>query len=113
VVAVRRWDGTERTVAIALYAYRLIGFVAFEATGERVLLLAFPNVFEFWFILVAGLHAAGRQVHWTAPRTIATLLPLVVLKEIQEWALHAAKLFDQITFLDALRLIWSTVTGQG
>jgi hypothetical protein len=112
IVALRRWQGMERRVAIALYVYRLIGFVAFEATGERILLLAFPNAFEFWFIIVAGLHAAGRQVNWTAARTIAALVPLLVLKEIQEWALHAARLFDQITFLDALRLIWRTLSGQ-
>jgi hypothetical protein len=111
VVALRRWQGTERGVAVGLYAYRLIGFVAFEATGERILLLAFPNVFEFWFILVAGLHAAGRRLDWTPRRTAVALIPLLVLKEIQEWALHAAKLFDQITFLDALRLIWRTLTG--
>ena len=111
VVALRRWSGTERRVAVALYAYRIVGFVAFELTGNRPVLLLFPNVFEFWFVLVAGLHAAGRTVTWTPRRTLITLAALTGLKEIQEWALHAARLFDQITFLDALRLIWRTLTG--
>jgi hypothetical protein len=68
-------------------------------------------VFEFWFLLVAGLHAAGRQADWTPRRQVAVLAILLVAKEIQEWALHFARLFDQITFVDALRLIWRTITG--
>src|SRR5207244_10879205 len=74
VVALRRWQGTERNVAVGLYVYRLVGFAAFEVTGQRALLLAFPNVFEFWFIAIDGLHAAGRTVDWTPARTAAVLL---------------------------------------
>jgi hypothetical protein len=112
IVAIRRWDGAERRIAVALYAYRIAGFVAFELTGERLLLLLFPNVFEFWFVLVAGLHAFRRPVRWTPTLTAVVLAVLTLLKEIQEWLLHAARLFDQITFVDALRLIWHTITGQ-
>jgi hypothetical protein len=111
VVALRRWSGPERRIAVALYVYRMVGFVAFELTGNRPILLLFPNVFEFWFVLVAGLHAFRRPVTWNAAPTGAVLAVLTVLKEIQEWALHGARLFDQITFLDALRLIWRTLTG--
>jgi hypothetical protein len=50
-----RWQGPVRTVAVALYAYRLAGFFAFELTHERDLLLLFPNFFEYWFVLIAGL----------------------------------------------------------
>ena len=110
-VAVRRWDGTERRVAVALYLMRIVGFAAFELTGERLLLLLFPNVFELWFVLVAGLHAFRRPVDWTPRLTAAVLVVLTILKEVQEWALHGARLFDQITFVDALRLIWQTLTG--
>jgi hypothetical protein len=111
VVVVRQWSGVERRVAVLLYAYRIVGFVAFELTGDRLILLLFPNVFEFWFVLVAGLHAFRRPVTWTPTRTATALAVLTGLKEIQEWALHGARLFDQITFLDALRLIWGTITG--
>lgn len=111
VVAVRRWSGVERRIAVGLYAYRLVGFVAFELTANRPLLLLFPNVFEFWFLLIAGLHAAGRHVEWTPRRQVAVLAVLLVGKEIQEWALHFAKLFDQITFIDALGEIWRALTG--
>jgi hypothetical protein len=111
IVAIRGWSGVERNVALTLYLYRLIGFVTFELTGVRAILLLFPNVFEFWFILVAGLHAARRVPDWTPRRLLGVLGVLLVLKEIQEWALHDAKLFDQITFVDALRLVWQTITG--
>jgi len=111
VVAIRRWDGTERRVAVGLYLWRIVGFIAFELTGERILLLLFPNVFEFWFLLVAGLHAFRRRVNWTPRLTFGALTVLTILKEIQEWALHGARLFDQITFVDALRLIWRTLAG--
>ncbi len=93
-VALRRWHGIEARVALALYLYRLIGFGAFELTGERAILLLFPNVFEFWFVLIASLHAAGRHVSWTAPRLLAVLAILLAVKEFQEWALHWARLFD-------------------
>ena len=53
-----RWSApwrTPRNIAIALYAYRLAGFAAFEAPSERAIRIAFPNLFEFWFVFVAGL----------------------------------------------------------
>ena len=57
-VAVRQWDGPGRTVAVWLFAFRAIGFIAFEFTGDRAILFLFPNVFEFWFVAIAA------QRHW-------------------------------------------------
>lgn len=100
-----RWQGPARSIAVALYAYRLVGFVLFEMTGERALLLAFPNVFEFWFLLVAAV-GPQRVAGWSIRRMAVVLLTLTVLKEAQEWAIHGARLFDGISsleFLDGLR----------
>ena len=97
-------------VAIALYAFRLVGFVAFELSHERALLLLFPNVFEFWFILVAAL-GASRVAGWSTPRLAAVLIVLTGLKEVHEWALHGARLFDGIGALEAVDLLWRTLTG--
>lgn len=47
LIVALRWRGTARSVAVALFAFRLAGFALFEATGARVVLLAFPNVFEW------------------------------------------------------------------
>lgn len=106
LVVALRWSGVERRVAVALYAYRLVGFALFTITGDRLLLLVFPNVFELWFLLVALLHLRTVPVRWTRPRLAFALAVVAALKEVQEWALHGARLFDAYTipeFLDAVR----------
>src|SRR5437773_7404260 len=45
LIVALRWSGPERTVAVILYAFRMAGFVLFELTSERAVLLLFPNVF--------------------------------------------------------------------
>jgi hypothetical protein len=47
LIVALRWSGPERTISIVLYAFRMAGFVLFELSGERAVLLLFPNVFEF------------------------------------------------------------------
>ncbi|MEX2081788.1 MAG: hypothetical protein WEC33_09250 [Dehalococcoidia bacterium] len=105
-VVVRRWDGLERGIGIGLYAFRMVGFVAFEISGARGVLLLFPNVFEFWFLFVAGLR------HWRPGRRLsgreagAVLAPLVGLKLVQEYALHTARWLDSFTAVEAVEAIW-------
>ncbi len=106
-----RWSEPARTVAIALYAFRLVGFVAFEMTHERALLLLFPNVFEFWFIVVAALGDV-RVAHWSRGRLAIAVIVLTGIKELQEWALHGARLFDSIGTLEAIDLVWRRLTGR-
>lgn len=110
LVVALRWTGPARTIAVALFAFRLVGFVAFELTGVRETLLLFPNVFEFWFLLVAAL-GCDRIERWSRPRTAVVLIVLAGLKEAQEWALHGARLFDGITALGFLDLVWRRLTG--
>jgi len=110
LIVALRWPGPARTVALALYGFRLAGFLAFELTHERALLLLFPNVFEFWFIVVAAL-GAGRVAAWSKARLAAVLVVLTALKEFHEWALHGAKLFDSIGALEFLDLVWRRLTG--
>ncbi len=110
LVVALRWEGRARSIAIGLYVYRLIGFVLFELTGERSLLLAFPNVFEFWFLLVAAIGPA-RVAGWSTGRLAAVLLVLTGLKEAQEWAIHGARLFDGISSLEFLERVRRVLTG--
>src|SRR6185503_286195 len=70
LVVALRWRGIERGVAVGLYVFRLVGFFAFEATGERTILFLFPNVFEPWFMVVAAVHRFKPGFRWT-PRTFA------------------------------------------
>jgi hypothetical protein len=102
LIVALRWSGPERIVAVALYAFRLVGFVVFELTGARDLLLLFPNVFEFWFLLVAALHWFRPGFTWRPMPLAASLVALLALKEAQEWALHGARLFDGLSSLEFL-----------
>jgi hypothetical protein len=112
MIVALRWRGAERSVAVALYAYRLVGFVAFELTGWRPLLLLFPNVFEFWFIAVAALHHLRPAIDWRPAVLAPALVVLLALKEVQEWALHGARLFDGISSLDAIRILGDWLSGR-
>jgi hypothetical protein len=105
-----RWHGPARTIAVALYAIRFVGFAAFEMTGERMVLLAAPNVFEFWFLLVAAVGDAT-VAGWSRARLALAIAILAALKLVHEWALHGARLFDSIGALEALELIWRSLTG--
>lgn len=113
LVVALRWQGTERRVAIALFAYRLVGFVAFELTHERSLLLLFPNVFEFWFLAVAAIHRFRPGFRWSSVRLGVALVVLGGLKEVHEWALHGGRIFDGISSLDALEMLRRWLTGGG
>ncbi|HEU4921016.1 MAG TPA: hypothetical protein VFT20_14865 [Candidatus Limnocylindrales bacterium] len=106
LVVALRWQGLERAIAVGLYVFRLVGFVAFEMTGERAVLLLFPNVFELWFLVVAALHRFRPETVLRAVPAALVLAGLLALKEFQEWALHGARLFDgmsSLEFLDGLR----------
>jgi hypothetical protein len=111
LVVALRWTGVERRVSIGLFSYRLVGFLAFEITGERLILLVFPNLLEPWFLVVAALHARRITLAWSRAQLVSTGAVLLVVKEIQEWAIHGARLFDGITALEAVDRIWEWLTG--
>ncbi len=88
----RRWpEALERRISLALVAHRLVGVATFEATGNRWLLMAFPNLFEnfYWYVLVRRRWAPGHALNGIgeAARVLALLL---VPKLAQEWLLHVA-----------------------
>jgi hypothetical protein len=111
LIVALRWSNPERSIAVALYAFRMIGFVAFEVTGDRAILLAFPNVFELWFLAVAAIHAVRPGFTWRPRTTAALLVLLTAAKELQEWALHGARLFDGISSLEFLDGVRRWLTG--
>ncbi len=106
-----RWSGPERTISVVLYAFRMVGFLLFEVTGARGILLLFPNVFEFWFLFVAAWHHVRPAMTWSRGQLALVLVPLIGAKEVQEWMLHWARMFDDITFLQALEQIRHWVAG--
>ncbi len=112
LVVALRWTGVERAVAVGLYLYRAVGFAAFELTGERTVLLLFPNVFELWFLLVAAVHRVSPGFAWRPAILVLTLGVLTAVKELQEWALHGARLFDGISSLEALDRLSRWLRGE-
>jgi hypothetical protein len=110
VVAWRDFAPLPRRIAVALYAFRLIGFVAFElGLAPREALILFPNLFEFWFLAVAATMRFRPRFAWTPARSALVLAVLLAAKLAQEWALHVGRLFDETTFLDAAGAIWQAV----
>ena len=104
-----RWRGPERTIALGLFAFRMIGFVAFEITGDRIVLLVFPNVFEFWFVFVAIRLHYWRNYEMTRQRLAKWFAVTLVLKMGQEWVLHGGKYLDSFTLFEAVEAIWDFV----
>jgi hypothetical protein len=108
---VLRWEGIPRAVAAALFAYRAVGFVTFEVTGEREVLLAFPNLFEAWFLLIAGMQSFHLTWERSRPLVLSAGSTLLVLKLLQEYALHVGQWFEGFTAVEAVEAIWEWVTG--
>ena len=112
LVVALRWRGIERPIALVLFAFRIVGEVVFEVTGERAVLLVFPNVFEFWFIAVAAWHHYRPGAVLTPRPTAIALAALLAAKEAQEYFLHYDRFLDQFTAFDAVRGIWRAITGR-
>ena len=111
LVVALRWGGVERRVAVALYLYRLAGTLLFLVTGDRAVLVLFPNVFEPWVLLVAALPHLPGPMRWTPARVVAVLAALTGLKLAQEWALHVGQVFESMTSIQFLEELWRRLTG--
>lgn len=107
-----RWAGVERNVAIALFAYRMIGEVVFEVTAARWTLLVFPNVFEFWFIAVAALHHYRPDAALSRRDAAVAFVALLAGKEAQEYFLHLDRFLDNFSAFDAASGLWRALFGR-
>lgn len=112
LIVALRWHGPARSVAVGLFAIRMVGFVMFEATGNRWVLLAFPNGFEFWFVFVALLRYFRPAYDLTPIRSIWWLVPIVALKGAHEYALHGWRGLDDYVAIDVVREWWCWLTSR-
>jgi len=85
-----KWTNTlARNASIALFAWRTIGFIAFELTGIRKILLFFPNLFENFFVYYLFVERfLPKLVPKTKKQLFITLGLLYIPKFGQEWLLH-------------------------
>ena len=101
-----RWQGPPRSIAVGLFAYRILGVLVFEAVGNRGTLLFFPNVFEFWFVFVAGVQRFAPSYELTWRRSLVWLVPLTALKEAHEYVLHWGRWLDNYRAVDVVVAGW-------
>ena len=110
-VAVRQWDGAGRTIAIWLFALRLVGFVTFEFVQDRWVLMLFPNVFEFWFVAIAAQRHWWPEYEFTKTRIAMWLVICTALKLTQEYILHVWQVLDNYTAVGVVEAWWNFLTG--
>lgn len=87
------WDARiPRLIAVALFAYRVIGVALFEITGWRPLLFILPNLFENWFLFVLIVWRWFPKVALdTWKQCLIWLFILYIPKMGQEYLLHVAQ----------------------
>lgn len=111
LVVSMRWSGAERHVALGLFGYRMLGVLLFEAIGWRGLLLIFPNVFEFWVIFVTGVKRFRPGYKITPWRAVKWMIPILILKEFQEYTLHWWRILDQYRAVDVVTDWWGWISS--
>ncbi len=89
----RNWDNAVAFNASRfLLYYRLVGVMLFEFLSARVLLLIFPNTFEYFFIFVEGVRTRWRSAHMSRGLVLGAVAAIwIVIKLPQEWWIHIAQ----------------------
>lgn len=107
----RRWKGLEQRISLALFGWRMIGFVAFEITGVRWLLLVFANLFLWWWVFVAWRHRF--KPRWELSNRSAAIVLAVMIgpKLLQESILHIWMLHPVTIMQDFFTDLWNSVVG--
>ena len=96
-----RWSSSVRNISIALFIFRIIGFILFEIYEERFILFLFPNVFEFWFIGIAFLNKF-KKAH-SRKNIVLVLFFAFGLKMLQEYILHVWRFLDNYRAVDVVK----------
>lgn len=111
LIVALRWNGPARSIAVALFAYRILGVLTFEVVQSRTVLLFFPNVFEFWFVGIAAQKHWWPDFHLTWKRVGALFLVALALKMGQEWILHGGQYLDNYSATELVEDWWDWLTG--
>jgi hypothetical protein len=80
-------------IARFLFFYRMVGVMAFEITGERTLLLIFPNTFEYFFIAYELVRLRWDPRRFSRRFWLVTAAAIwIFIKLPQEYWIHVAQL---------------------
>jgi hypothetical protein len=90
----RNWvDPFDQGVARFLFYYRLGGTLAFELTGERALLVVFPNTFEYFFIFYESVRLFWNPARMSHRFVVGAAAAIWIgIKLPQEGWIHLAEL---------------------
>ena len=90
----RNWRSLDAiNVGTALWYYRLAGVALFELTQTRVLLIIFPNTFEYFFIFMAAVRLRYDSLRFSFRQVAAAAAAIwVFVKLPQEYWIHVAQL---------------------
>ena len=88
-------------IARFLFFYRMVGVMAFELTGNRTLLLVFPNTFEYFFIAYEVVRLRWDPRRFGTRFWVLTAAAIwVFVKLPQEYWIHIAQLDFTDTWTD-------------
>jgi hypothetical protein len=94
LASLRNWTNPEAIkVSRFLFFFRQVGVVAFELSGLRVLLLLFPNTFEYFFIAYEGVRTRRDPRRYSYKFWVIVAGAIwIFVKLPQEYWIHIAQL---------------------
>jgi hypothetical protein len=89
-IVASRWEDTlARSTALVLFGLRLLAVVLFEITGSRGLFLIGPNIFENFYLFIAGMQSIDARYRVASPVHLAVIVLFVgIPKVVQEYVMH-------------------------
>lgn len=74
--------------AVVLYLYRFIGIILFEVTQNKLMLVIFPNIFEYFFLIYLILLKLKKDIFFKPVAVFCFIILLAFPKLFHEYLLH-------------------------
>ncbi len=109
MLSAMRWRGVERSIGIVLFILRIVGYVVFEITDERLTLLFFPNTFSYWFVAVAARRHFFGGSEPTRLTVVGIFAICVALSMTHEWILHGGQYLENYSATQLVEEWWGWI----
>ena len=110
IVSQLRWtDAWPRRISLALFFWRLTGFLLFEVTGERKVLFFAPNIFENFFIIVTAVTIYAPWYKLTPLRLGLWLTVLGAAIWVKEYFHHWQRVWDDLVATEVIQTVVEAV----
>ena len=84
-----RFKKLEKYTCLVLFSIRAVGIILFEITHSHLVLVFFPNVFEFFFVFITFTKIFWKKFELTKKNLVKILLIISVPKIILEILFHS------------------------